>query len=95
MAGAHCLRFITQNVRLERGTLVLSAGEDTIKYVRAQAFAAPVLVLCSSSVATTRFVTLYGRAGSTTDARIVRGFVEALAAGVRDTEWVGFDRKGA
>lgn len=95
MAGAHRLRFVTQNVRYERGTPVLSAGEDTIKYVRAQGFASPVLVLCTSSIASTRFVTLHGRAGSTTDARIVRGFVEALAAGIRDPEWVGFDRKAA
>ncbi|KAJ7110648.1 hypothetical protein C8R44DRAFT_985809 [Mycena epipterygia] len=93
MATAHRLRFITQNVRLENGVPVLGAGEDAMKCVRAQGLAAPVLVLSTSSIAGTRFVASYGRAGSTTDARVVRGFVEALAAGVRDTEWVGFDRK--
>ncbi|KAJ7434494.1 hypothetical protein B0H11DRAFT_1938591 [Mycena galericulata] len=93
MATTHRLRFITQNVRREGGSLVLSAGEDTMKHIRLQAFASPVLVLCNSSIASTRFVTMYGRAGSTTDARIVCGFVQALAAGIRDTEWVGFDTK--
>ncbi|KAF7368855.1 hypothetical protein MVEN_00211000 [Mycena venus] len=45
------------------------------------------------NIATTGFVAFYERAGSTTDTRVVRGYIEALAAGVRDTEWVGFDRK--
>ncbi|KAJ7449217.1 hypothetical protein FB451DRAFT_1287843 [Mycena latifolia] len=94
MAAAHRLRFITQNVRYEGGALVLSAGEDTARCVRGLGFAAPVLVLCTSSVASTRFVTIYGRAGSTTDARVVHGYIRALAMGFRDTEWVGFDRKG-
>lgn len=71
----------------------MHAGEDTVKYVRARGFVAPVLVVCTSSIAMTRFVALHGRAGSTTDAGVVRGYVEALAKGVRDTEWVGFDRK--
>ncbi|KAJ6551730.1 hypothetical protein B0H19DRAFT_177565 [Mycena capillaripes] len=93
MAAAHRLRFITQNVRRSGAELEPHAGEDTVKYVRTRGFAAPVLVLCTSSIATTQFVARYGRAGSTTDARVVRGYVEALAAGVRDTEWVGFDRK--
>jgi hypothetical protein len=93
MAAAHRLRVLTQNVRQESGALVLSAGEETVKCVRGQGFAAPVLVLCSSTITSTRFVTLYGRAGSTTETSVVRGYVTALASGVRDTEWVGFDRK--
>ncbi|KAJ7621032.1 hypothetical protein FB45DRAFT_928164 [Roridomyces roridus] len=93
IAATHRIRFIMQNVRVEHGVLTLSAGEDTIKYIRSQGFAAPVLVLASSTIANTRFVSLYGRAGSTADGRIVRGFVEALAQGVRDVEWVGFDSR--
>ncbi|KAJ7023604.1 hypothetical protein C8F04DRAFT_1134056 [Mycena alexandri] len=93
VAAAHRLRFITQNVRLNGEVLDVQAGEDTVKYVRKQGLAAPVLVLSTSSIATTGFVALYERVGSTTDARVVRGYIEALAAGVRDTEWVGFDRK--
>ncbi|KAJ7171060.1 hypothetical protein C8R46DRAFT_1087574 [Mycena filopes] len=92
-AIAHRLRFITQNVRLRGAEVDLHAGEETLKYVRAQGFNSPVLVLCTSSIVTTRFVTLHYRAGSTTDAQVVRGYAEALASGVRDTEWVGFDRK--
>jgi hypothetical protein len=38
-------------------------------------------------------VTAYERAGSTSDVRIVRGYIKALAEGVRDVEWVGFDTR--
>ncbi|KAJ7209947.1 hypothetical protein C8J57DRAFT_326349 [Mycena rebaudengoi] len=91
-AAAHRLRFVTQNVRWEDGVLVTSAGEETIAHIRnAEGYPSPVLVLCSSSIAHTQFVAQYGRAGSTTDTRVVRGFMDALAAGVRDTAWVGFN----
>ncbi|KAJ7226686.1 hypothetical protein GGX14DRAFT_626744 [Mycena pura] len=94
LGAAHRLRFITQNVRRDSGVLEANAGEDTVEHIRAHwGFAAPVLVLCTSSIATTRFVALYKRVGSTTDVQVVQGYIEALAAGVRDTEWVGFDRK--
>ncbi|KAF8218174.1 hypothetical protein K438DRAFT_1953010 [Mycena galopus ATCC 62051] len=93
MGAAHRLRFMTQNVRRHGDVVDLSAGEETLKYVRTQGFVAPILVLCASSVATTRFVELYQRAGSTTCVKVTRGYIEALAAGVRDTEWVGYDRK--
>lgn len=92
MAAAHRLRFIIQNVRWESGIWNANAGADTLHYIRSElGLVSPVLIYGNSSISTTDFVIRYASAGSTSDERIARGFIESLALGVRDDDWVGFN----
>ncbi|KAJ6459417.1 hypothetical protein DFH09DRAFT_1231462 [Mycena vulgaris] len=91
-AASHRLRFVSDDARNEGGIANPAAGEPLLRYLRGRQIPSPCLIF-ADSVATTAYVTGYSRAGSTTDAQIVRGYIKALADGVRDVEWVGFDTR--
>ena len=94
------LRFISDNVRLERtpgaGTyLNPTAGECFLRYLRGRFFSSPVLIYTGSSIGSTRYIKSYGAAGSTTHRGITLQYIKNLAAGKDDdTKWRGFDVMG-
>ncbi|KAJ6461037.1 hypothetical protein C8R45DRAFT_1029041 [Mycena sanguinolenta] len=87
---SHRLRFISDNARNEGVTFNPAAGETLLRFLRGHLIPSPCLIF-APTVDTTAYVTAYERAGSTTDLQIVRGYIKALAEGVRDIEWVGFN----
>ena len=90
------VRFISDNVRLEKnpdGGIYLnpSAGESFLRYLRGNFFNAPVLIYTGGSINSTRYVDLYGAAGSTNSAFICLRYIANLAAQKQDDdEWKGF-----
>ncbi|KAJ6493984.1 hypothetical protein C8R47DRAFT_1117945 [Mycena vitilis] len=92
VAGSHRLRFISDSSRNEGGIFNHAAGELLLRYIRGRLLPSPCLIY-APSIDTTAYVTGYERAGSTTDVRIVWGYIQALAEGVRDVEWVGFNAR--
>ncbi|KAJ7653184.1 hypothetical protein DFH06DRAFT_1474937 [Mycena polygramma] len=92
VAASHRLRFISDSSRNEGGIFNPAAGELLLRYIRGRLLPSPCLIY-APSVDTTAYVTGYERAGSTTDVRVVWGYIKALAEGVRDVEWVGFNAR--
>ncbi|KAJ7318230.1 hypothetical protein DFH08DRAFT_402516 [Mycena albidolilacea] len=90
VANSHRLRFISDSARNEGGTFNPAAGELLLRFLRGRLLASPCLIF-APAVETTAYVATYERAGSTTDIQILRGYIKALAEGVRDLEWVGFN----
>lgn len=95
VANSHRLRFISDSARNEGGTFNPAAGELLLRFLRGRLLASPCLIF-APAIGTTAYVAAYERAGSTTDIQILWGYIKALAEGVRDLEWVGFNvRSGA
>ncbi|KAG7092679.1 hypothetical protein E1B28_009013 [Marasmius oreades] len=96
MEGAHLLRFISDNSRLEGPFYVggpqqlnRGAGKQFLEFVRSNGYLSPFLIVCRN-VGATRYVCDHENAGSTRDPQVLQNFLVFLAERrSNDNSWKG------